>query len=79
MKKLILVAALAFASTANANPTIPPGVALAIVVVPAVIIVAAVTGNLVPLCKAMGGTYRPAPQGVDVCPDGSWLFLFKGK
>lgn len=30
------------------------------------------------LCEMLGGTYRPAPHGVNVCPGGQWSDFWKG-
>jgi hypothetical protein len=40
---------------------------------------ASVTGQQEKLCNALGGHYAPAPQGQDVCPDGTWLNLINKK
>lgn len=33
---------------------------------------AILTGQQEKLCSMLGGTYRPAPHGVNVCPGGQW-------
>jgi hypothetical protein len=40
------------------------------------VVAATASGESERLCKAMGGTYTPAPPPADVCPGGSWLVLF---
>ena len=85
MKKIfLLVACLALSAQAQTISTQPvkpmPSAETLVAVVGVVLIVpsvitaaAALTGNLKPLCETwLQGTYVPAPQGVDVCPGGSW-------
>jgi len=86
MKKALVLATALFAlaasaQTASQQPVKPmPSAEAAVAVigvvltVPAIITTAAaLTGNLKPLCEDwLKGKYVPAPQGVDVCPGGSW-------
>jgi hypothetical protein len=72
MKKLLVLSALALSLNSSAEPA---HIFLVLAIPVVVSTVASLTGNQVQLCKAMGGTYTPAPQGVDVCPGGNWLNL----
>ena len=38
---------------------------------------ATLTGNQEALCKAMGGTWTPAPPPADVCPGGQFQNIVK--
>ena len=86
MKKILTALAVtavfsAQAQTISTQPVKPtPSAETLVAVVGVVLIVpsvitaaAALTGNLKPLCETwLQGTYVPAPQGVNVCPGGSW-------
>ena len=45
---------------------------IGIIAAGAIFVAALVTGNLAPLCKAIGGEYTPAPPPIETCPGGKF-------